>query len=133
MELMTFKLVEGGFIPDPHAAPSHNCERPKPVAKSNEKIHDLVASNLDGLRRLCSLFESQDQPSQSLVQSYLARFKLWAGSLGAHRTSGSRSLEYRLRDASSIRKHLLSLLKELKDIVVKEGKYITLELERKLR
>ncbi|KAL2278540.1 hypothetical protein FJTKL_14288 [Diaporthe vaccinii] len=90
------------------------------MSKANEQIPDLVASNLDGLGRLCSLFESQDEPSQCSVQSYLARFKLWAGSLGAHRTSGARSLEYRLRDASSIRKQLISLLQELKGMVVEE-------------
>lgn len=96
------------------------------MSKPSEQIPDLVASNLAGLGRLCSLFESQHQPSQSSAESYLARFKLWAGSLGAHRTSGARSLEYRLRDASSIRKHLISLLQELNDIVVGEGKYLTM-------
>lgn len=124
------KLGGRGFVPNPqtydlYVAPSHSGERSRPMPQSNEKIHDLVATNLDGLGRLCSVLESQDQPSQSLVQTYLAKFKLWVGSLGAHRTSGSRSLEYRLRDASSIRKHLISLLKELMDMVVKEGKYIT--------
>lgn len=93
--------------------------------KPNEQIPALVASNLDALRRQCALLESQDQPSQSLAQSYLARFKVWAGSLGAHRTSGPHSLEYRLRDASSVRKHLISLLQELKDMVVEEGQYLT--------
>lgn len=96
------------------------------MSKSNEQIPDLVASNLDGLGRLCSHFESQDEQSQCSVHSYLARFKLWAGSLGAHRTSGGRSLEYRLRDASSIRKQLISLLQDLKGMVVEEGKYLML-------
>lgn len=96
------------------------------MSKPKEQIPALVASNLDGLRRLCSILESRNQPSQPLAESYLARFKLWAGSLGAHRTSGTRSLEYRLRDASSIRKHLTSLLQELKDIVVGEGEYLLL-------
>lgn len=96
------------------------------MSKPNEKVPTLVACNLDALRRLNALLESQDQPSQSLGQSYLARFKLWAGTLGAHRTSGTRSLEYRLRDASSIREHLISLLQELKDMVVQEGRCLTL-------
>jgi hypothetical protein len=97
------------------------------MSKPNEQIPALVANNLDGLGRLCSLLKSQGQPShQYSVESYHARFKLWVGSLGAHRTSGSRSIEYRLRDASSIRKHLISLLQELKDMVVAEGKYLTL-------
>lgn len=97
------------------------------MSEPNEQIPDLVASNLDGLARLCSLFESQYQTSQYSPQSYLARFKLWTGSMGAHRTSGTRSIEYRLRDASSIRKHLISLLQDLKDMVVEEGKYLTLQ------
>lgn len=97
------------------------------MSKQKEAIPTLVACNLDALGRLYALLESQDQPSQSLGQSYLARFKLWAGTLGAHRASGTRSLEYRLRDASSIREHLLSLLQELKDMVVNEGKYLTLQ------
>lgn len=92
-----------------------------------EQISALVASDLDALRRLCALLESDDQRSQSLAQSHLARFKLWAGSLGAHRASGTRSLEYRLRDASSIRKHLTSLLQELKDMLIEEGQYLTVQ------
>lgn len=98
------------------------------MSRPNEQIPALVAGNLNGLGRMCELLESQAQPSQSLAQSYLARFKLWAGSLGAHRTSGTRSLEYRLRDASSIRKHLVSLLQELKDLVEEEGRQFKLIL-----
>lgn len=75
-------------------------------------IPALVAKNLDSLK---SLVESgQDaQSSRDLLLSHLARFKLWAGSLGAHRQSGSRSLEFRLRDASRIRNHVVSLLQDL--------------------
>ncbi|KAH8721192.1 hypothetical protein HC256_001552 [Beauveria bassiana] len=51
--------------------------------------------------------------NRSVVVSFAAKFKLWASSLGAHRSSGSRSLEYRLRDASFIRNHILSLLQDL--------------------
>lgn len=97
------------------------------MSKHKEGIPTLVACNLDALERLHALLESHHQPSQSLGQSYLARFKLWAGTLGAHRTSGTRSLEYRLRDASSIREHLVSLLQELKDMVVQEGRCLTLK------
>lgn len=97
------------------------------MSKQKEEIPTLVACNLDALERLHALLESQDQPSQSLGQSCLARFKLWAGTLGAHRTSGTRSLEYRLRDASSLREHLISLLQELKDMLLEEGRYLTLQ------
>ncbi|OAA36708.1 transcription factor Cys6 [Beauveria brongniartii RCEF 3172] len=54
-----------------------------------------------------------DTVHRSLAISHAAKFKLWAGSLGAHRSSGSRSLMYRLRDASFIRNHILSLLQDL--------------------
>ncbi|KAK4203637.1 hypothetical protein QBC40DRAFT_219216 [Triangularia verruculosa] len=42
----------------------------------------------------------------------LARFKVWTSNVGAHRT-GQSSLEYRLRDASNIRKQVLNLLTDL--------------------
>ncbi|KAL6696785.1 hypothetical protein J3F84DRAFT_371191 [Trichoderma pleuroticola] len=58
-----------------------------------------------------SLSSSQDE--YSIVLSHLSRFKLWVGSLGAHRPSGGRSLEYRLRDSSFVRNHIVSLLREL--------------------
>ncbi|KAK3948959.1 hypothetical protein QBC32DRAFT_201193, partial [Pseudoneurospora amorphoporcata] len=51
--------------------------------------------------------------TRSLVSSLLTRFKLWAGNLGAHRASGTRSLEYKLRDASMLRDHIVSLLQDL--------------------
>jgi hypothetical protein len=54
-----------------------------------------------------------DGDERATAASHLARFKLWVGTLGAHRESGSRSLEYRLRDASSIKNHIASLLQDL--------------------
>ncbi|KAK3386875.1 hypothetical protein B0H63DRAFT_468525 [Podospora didyma] len=51
------------------------------------------------------------------ASSHLARLKLWVGSLGAHRSSGYRSLEYRLRDASSIRDHITSLLRDVCQLI----------------
>ncbi len=41
-----------------------------------------------------------------------SRFKVWSGSLGAHRT-GTSSLDYRLRDASHIKDQVGKLLKDL--------------------
>ncbi|KAJ4022860.1 hypothetical protein NW752_003315 [Fusarium irregulare] len=71
------------------------------------------------VNHILALFESltlaleDDHKQASQVRLYLSRFKLWAGNLGAHRGSGSRSLEYRLRDASYIRKLVISLLSDL--------------------
>lgn len=48
--------------------------------------------------------------------------------------SGTRSLEYRLRDASSIRTLLISLLEDLDNMILAEGKYATFMVyDRKLR
>lgn len=71
------------------------------------------------VNRSLALFEtlsdslSSSQVECSTARSHLARFRLWAGSLGAHRASGGRSLEYRLRDSSFVRNHITSLLQEL--------------------
>lgn len=50
----------------------------------------------------------------------LARFKVWAGNIGAHR-KGSSSLDYRLRDASHLRNQAISLLGDLEEALV-DGK-----------
>ncbi|KAJ3473627.1 hypothetical protein NLG97_g10210 [Lecanicillium saksenae] len=66
-----------------------------------------------------------DVTNRSVVVSLAAKFKLWAGSLGAHRSSGSRSLEYRLRDASFVRNHILSLLQDLCESLDQAVSFIT--------
>ncbi|KAM3498288.1 hypothetical protein MY10362_008386 [Beauveria mimosiformis] len=85
-----------------------------------ESEQRLVESPFAALvNRSLTLFKSlvtgleDDAVHRSLAVSHAAKFKLWAGSLGAHRSSGSRSLMYRLRDASFIRNHILSLLQDL--------------------
>ncbi|RGP69547.1 transcription factor [Fusarium sporotrichioides] len=45
-----------------------------------------------------------------------ARFKIWSGNLAAHST-GRRSLQYRLRDASHLQKQVTSLLDELLELL----------------
>lgn len=89
------------------------------------QIPSLVAAGLSGLNQLLVALAACGLPSTvATVESHLSRFKLWAGSLGAHRISGTRSLEYRLRDASSIRKHLTSLLEDLRNLILTEGIYV---------
>ncbi|KAK3998034.1 hypothetical protein QBC44DRAFT_228790, partial [Cladorrhinum sp. PSN332] len=46
------------------------------------------------------------------LEDQIARFKVWAGNVGAHRT-GRSSLQYRLRDASNIWKQVVDLLGNL--------------------
>ncbi|RSL44826.1 hypothetical protein CEP53_011039 [Fusarium sp. AF-6] len=79
---------------------------------SEPKIAALVARSLTSFKTLTSTLQD-DHSRASQASSCLARFKLWAGNLGAHRPSGSRSLEYRLRDASNVRKLVISLLQDL--------------------
>ena len=81
-------------------------------AASEPQIAALVARSLTSFKALTSTLQD-DHTRASQSSSCLARFKLWAGNLGAHRPSGSRSLEYRLRDASNIRKLVISLLQDL--------------------
>ncbi|KAJ3459400.1 hypothetical protein MRS44_015473 [Fusarium solani] len=72
-------------------------------AVSEPQIAALVARSLTSFKALTSMLQD-DHARASQASSCLSRFKLWVGNLGAHRQSGSRSLEYRLRDASNIRK-----------------------------
>ncbi|KAJ2988699.1 hypothetical protein NUW58_g961 [Xylaria curta] len=72
----------------------------------------MVNRNI-GLAKDLTLSLMSDEVLYSKASSQLARFKLWAGSLGAHYKSGRRSLEYRLRDASPIRQHVIKLLEQL--------------------
>ncbi|KAL6914674.1 hypothetical protein FSST1_012434 [Fusarium sambucinum] len=46
-----------------------------------------------------------------------ARFKIWCGNIAAH-SSGRRSLQYRLRDASHLQKQVKSLLNELSELLI---------------
>ncbi|KAI1735318.1 hypothetical protein F4680DRAFT_307303 [Xylaria scruposa] len=91
-------------------AESHN--------KGNEphQIAILVNQNLDSINVLLSSLAARKE-HHSKAASQLARFKLWAGSLGAHRRSGRRSLDHRLRDASSIRRHVVMLLDQLRETI----------------
>ncbi|KAH7121456.1 hypothetical protein EDB81DRAFT_229486 [Dactylonectria macrodidyma] len=99
--------------------------QPLGTGAAEPQIAPLVVRNVSAFRALISALEDDqalaaedDQVSaqkndQAIASSHLARFKLWAMSLGAHRPSGGRSLEYRLRDASLIRNHVISLLRDL--------------------
>ncbi|KAK3375537.1 hypothetical protein B0T24DRAFT_202487 [Lasiosphaeria ovina] len=76
------------------------------------EISVTVKSALSSFKYLITALNGTPD-SASTASSHLARFKLWVGSLSAHRPLGSRSLEYRLRDASSLRNHVVSLLRDL--------------------
>ena len=61
--------------------------------------------------------------TESFVQDELGRFRVWLGNVGAHR-SGRISLDYRLREAASMRDSVLELLKDLGDNI-REGPFIS--------
>ncbi|KAL8791920.1 MAG: hypothetical protein Q9195_005496 [Heterodermia aff. obscurata] len=54
------------------------------------------------------------QITESWVQDELGRFRVWLGNVGAHR-SGRISLDYRLREAASMRDSVLELLDDLRN------------------
>ncbi|KAH7121852.1 hypothetical protein B0J13DRAFT_567358 [Dactylonectria estremocensis] len=98
--------------------------QPLGTGASEPQIAPLVVRNVSAFRTLISALNngqvSDAKHDEAKASSHLARFKLWAMSLGAHRPSGGRSLEYRLRDASLIRNHVISLLQDL-DRAILEG------------
>ncbi|KAI1069122.1 hypothetical protein LB507_006313 [Fusarium sp. FIESC RH6] len=57
-----------------------------------------------------------DRQSVLEIAEEAARFKIWLGNIGAHST-GQRSLQYRLRDASHLQKQVKSLLDELSKLL----------------
>lgn len=83
-------------------------------------IHQVVRLCLSAFRSLLALqdggLEDEDGTQVVRLQDDFARFKVWAGNIGAHRT-GRGSLEYRLRDASHIRIEVLRLLEELSELL----------------
>lgn len=99
---------------------------PKPATmEQSERIYSLVRASLLELESLSSTLGNTARYSaeSAITRSHLSKFKLWSGCLGAHRITGTRSLSYRLRDASSIRQTVLFLLENL-ERYVKEGKWL---------
>lgn len=88
----------------------------------NETEGQIAALVFRAISSFESLISTGDTSlaDRATAASHFARFKLWAGSLGAHRASGGRSLEYRLRDASTIKGQIVSLLQDL-NVSVAQG------------
>ncbi|KAK4213299.1 hypothetical protein QBC37DRAFT_174436 [Rhypophila decipiens] len=62
---------------------------------------------------------SYDTPNKEVVDSLReeeARFKVWAGNIGAHK-AGRSSLDYRLRDASHIQEQVIELITDLTGLI----------------
>ncbi|KAK3345889.1 hypothetical protein B0T25DRAFT_462035 [Lasiosphaeria hispida] len=89
-------------------------------------IADHVLSALEAFRALSETLVfadgSEDDDGIGLSRSIslprvndeLARLKVWAGNIGAHR-SGRSSLDYRLRDASHLRDQVVRLLEDISE------------------
>lgn len=76
-------------------------------------ISKLVSTALAKFESLEQFAEANVPDQATGVRSNLTRFKLWAGSVGAHRSYGHRSLEYRLSGTSIIRDHVATLLDDV--------------------
>ncbi|CAG7554630.1 unnamed protein product [Fusarium equiseti] len=87
---------------------------------TEESIADSVRKCLEKFSLLenveSPLVTDSDRKSVLDIAEEVARFKIWSGNIGAHST-GRRSLQYRLRDASHLQKQVISLLDELSDLL----------------
>lgn len=76
-------------------------------------ISKLVSTALATFESLERIAKAHGHAQAESLRSNLTRFKLWAGSVGAHRPYGHRSLEYRLSGTSIIRGHVVKLLEDV--------------------
>ncbi|KAL7923318.1 hypothetical protein ACQKWADRAFT_60302 [Trichoderma austrokoningii] len=83
-----------------------------------------IATSVRGCLELFQAFDSLPSPLpnasyQAAVMATMeeeSRFRVWSGNMGAH-ASGRRSLQFRLRDASHLRKHVLALVADLQELL----------------
>lgn len=78
-----------------------------PCLKSFNQIQEIVEQ---------SQYDYEEDVSSVSWTDELGRLRVWAANIGAHQT-GQSSLEYRLRDASHIRRQITKLLKDLDGIL----------------
>lgn len=75
---------------------------------------------LERVAELDNLFDSQHgllkNPAIEGIRDELGRFRVWCANLGAHR-KGRISLDHRLRYSERIRKSIINLLEELRDLL----------------
>jgi hypothetical protein len=85
---------------------------------TNETIatrFSACALSFSRLAQICSAsyYPHSDQVTLSTIQDEFGRFRVWSGSIGAHRV-GRVSLDHRLREASHMYKRVTDLLDELR-------------------
>jgi hypothetical protein len=100
------------------------------ATSSSTRVADYVFACLHGFKTLCDapniwesglekdVSQSDDTSQMSLLKlkDEQSRFMVWSGNIGAHR-SGRSSLDYRLRDASNIRDHIIQILRNLIELL----------------
>lgn len=80
-------------------------------------IAGLVQECLDNFKQdLSLLVDATDRGYRDRLKDEQGRFRIWVGNVSA-RTSGRRSLEYRLRDASDLAATTTKFLRELLSIL----------------
>ena len=91
------------------------------IASQSDKCSALFHELADTVQNALPDSANRDQITEAFVQDELGRFRVWLGNVGAHR-SGRVSLDYRLREATSLRDSVLELLKDLGDNL-QEGRF----------
>ena len=74
-------------------------------------LHDALAGTINA-----STQEELGETARLLVEQ-LGRFRVWAGSTGAHRV-GTMSLDHKLREASHVHNRVIELLQELEEFLI---------------
>ena len=86
-------------------------------------IASLVAVSLHSFQEFSHLVRTADQDlliSPAALADQIGRFRVWVSNIGAHRR-GKSSLDFRLRDASHMRKNVTDLLEDC-NMLLGEGK-----------
>lgn len=97
---------------------------------SSPSVADYVLACLHGFKILCdapriwkngldkdvSQRDDTEQTSLLKLKDEQSRFMVWSGNIGAHQ-KGRSSLDYRLRDASNIRDHVIQILCNLIELL----------------
>lgn len=80
------------------------------ATKCNELLETLLARvGNEGCRHRSNL-------ELAPIEDQVARFRIWAGNLGAfHKSSSTESLDHRLRDEPKFKDHIYELLQDLND------------------
>lgn len=115
---MSLRTISGGFIVVDLFTKSgfRNTSAVFAYAKAGFKmpsIPELVWKVLAAFQSLENIVGAHEPTAARAVRSHWSRFKLWAGSVGAHRPYGHRSLEHRLSGALIIRNHVVGLLQDM--------------------